>query len=537
MTDDVNAAPSLVPSSSYGLGGRGRVRCALRYRFENGVTTTSSAAAHDAQVARDLDLLRLPPAAWTETAMGPDGAAAFDVIVIGAGMYGIAATAALMMKGICNVTMLDRAPEGQEGPWISYARMETLRSPKHLPGVALGIPSLTFRAWHEAHFGAAAWDALVKIPNGMWQDYLTWVRVVLHLPLRSGIEVLRIEPADRLVAVTAIEGGAERTLYARRVVFASGRGGMGFTAPDWVDRSLWPDRAAHTAEAIDFNALRGRTVAVVGAGPSAWDNAATALEHGAARVDMYVRRRELPQINKGRGSATPGFFEGWASLPAAEKWRILAYLHDLQAPPPHESVLRTMRQAGFRIHLGTALQGAVRSDAGVQLILQDGATAQADFLILGTGFDIDLRRAPELRSVAGAIASWADCYTPPAGLQRPDLGRFPWLRDGFELTERMPGACPGLGHIHVFNHAAFASLGAIASDIPGLSAGAERLAHAITAQFFSEDIIYVRHALEAFAEPELQDTPFFVPERFGPQPDQPGGVHPRPGTAASKACV
>lgn len=474
----------------------------------------NSAAAHDRRVAQDLDLLRLPPPAWTKTIIGPDGAAAFDVIVIGGGMYGIAATAALMMKGIRNTTMLDRAPDGQEGPWLSYARMETLRSPKHLPGLALGIPSLTFRAWHEARFGAAAWDALVKIPNGMWQDYLTWVRVVLDLPLRSDTAVLRIAPVGELVAVTVTEAGVEQTLHARRVVFASGRAGMGFSVPDWVDRSLWPDRAAHTGERIDFDALRGRAVAVVGAGPSAWDNAAAALEHGAARVDMYVRRCELPQINKGRGSATPGFFDGWGSLPAAEKWRLLAYLHDLQAPPPHESVLRTVRHAGFRIHLGTALRRAARSDDGVCLTLPDGATARADFLILGTGFDIDLRRSPELASVASAIASWTDRYMPPVELQRPEIGRFPWLGDGFELIERVPGACPGLGRIHVFSHAAFASLGAIASDIPGLSTGAERLAHAIAAHFFAEDIAHVRQALEAFAEPELQDTPFFVPERF-----------------------
>ncbi len=473
------------------------------------MTDAIGVAAHDRRVARDLDLLRLPPPPWT--AARPDGAP--DVIVVGAGMYGIAAAAALVMKGI-RVLMLDRAPEGQEGPWITYARMETLRSPKHLPGIALGIPSLTYRAWHEARFGAAAWESLGKIPNGLWQDYLTWVRSVLRLPLRSGVAVQRIAPGAELVAVDVAEAGVERTLHARRVVLASGRAGMGYAVPDGVDRALWPDRAAHTAEFIDFGALRGRAVAVVGAGPSAWDNAATALEHGARRVDMYVRRRELPQINKGRGSATPGFFEGWAALPAAEKWRILAYLHDLQAPPPHETVLRTVRQPGFHIHFGTELRGAVRSGDGVCLALPDGGDAQVDFLILGTGFDIDLRRSPELEDVAGAIATWADCYTPPAGLQRPGLGRFPWLGDGFELTERMPGACPGLSRIHSFNHAAFASLGAIASDIPGVSAGAERLAHAVAAHVFAEDIAHVRRELEAFAEPELQDTPFFVPERF-----------------------
>ena len=118
------------------------------------------AAAHDRRVAQNLKLLRLSPPSWTGAATGPDGAAA-DVVVVGAGMHGIAAAAALAMKGI-RAVMLDRAPEGQEGPWTTYARMETLRSPKHLPGVALGIPSLAYRAWHEARFGAAAWDALGK---------------------------------------------------------------------------------------------------------------------------------------------------------------------------------------------------------------------------------------------------------------------------------------------------------------------------------------------------------------------------------------
>ena len=92
-----------------------------------------------------------------------------DVLVIGAGMCGIVATAALMFKGVRNIVVLDRAPEGQEGPWVTTARMTTLRSPKHLPGIALGIPSLTYRAWYTARYGAAAWEALYKIPNADWR--------------------------------------------------------------------------------------------------------------------------------------------------------------------------------------------------------------------------------------------------------------------------------------------------------------------------------------------------------------------------------
>jgi cation diffusion facilitator CzcD-associated flavoprotein CzcO len=79
--------------------------------------------------------------------------------------------------------------------------------------------------------------------------------------------------------------------------------------------------AAHTNEAIDFEYLRGKRIAILGGGASAWDNAATALEQGAERVDMYVRRSFLPQINKSRGSASPGYFHGWSTLDAYRRDR------------------------------------------------------------------------------------------------------------------------------------------------------------------------------------------------------------------------
>ena len=472
-------------------------------------------AALERRLARDLELLCLPPANWPAERAGPDGAPLLDVAVIGAGMYGIAAAAALVLKGIRRVVLIDRAADGQEGPWITYARMETLRSPKHLPGVALGLPALTFRAWYEAAYGAAAWGTLYKIANADWQDYLIWVRRALGLALLSDTEVLRVDPRADVVSLDLLQDGVPSKLLARRVVLATGRAGTGgaFT-PAGIARSLWPDRAAHSGEAIDFGRLRGRSVAVIGAGPSAWDNAATALERGASRVDMYARRRELPQINKGRGSANPGFFEGWASLPAAEKWRLLAYLDDVQSPPPHETILRTLRHAGFAIHLATPVLSAAPEGGGVRLALGGGRVASADFVILGTGFAINIGAIPELVELAPQIATWADRYTPPAGLERPEIGRFPWLGDGFELTARRDASLPGLSRLHLFSHAAFASLGAIASDIPGVSAGAERLAHAIAAHLFVEDIDGIRARLEAFAEPELQGTPFFVAARF-----------------------
>jgi len=463
------------------------------------------------EVARDLERLMLPPANWTAGRMGPDGAPLIDVAIVGAGMCGIAAAAALAFKGLRNVVLLDQARSGREGPWLTTARMETLRSPKQLPGVAMGLGPLTFRAWYEAQHGAAGFAALYKISNADWLDYLTWVRRVLDLPLVSDTLVRRLVPGPAHLRLDLDGPEGERSIFARRVVLANGRGGSGgLFVPEGVAADLWPDRAAHANEPIDLAPLAGRRIAVLGAGPAAWDNAAAALEHGAAKVDMYARRGVLPQVNKGRGSANPGFFEGYPALDAAEKWSLLVYLHDVQSPPPHESVHRALRHANFRIHLATPVLRAVRAVGGVELTLgPEGRQAEADFLICGTGFAIDLAREPLLAGFCAQIATWADRYDPPPTLRRPALSRFPWLGEGFELSEREPGGCPAIGRVHLFNHGAWASLGALASDIPGVTVGAERLATRIAQHVFREDFGDARERLEAFAEPELESTPFF----------------------------
>jgi cation diffusion facilitator CzcD-associated flavoprotein CzcO len=469
----------------------------------------ASPVGHDlaARVARDLECLGLPAPNWPAVVAGPDGGPMLDVLVIGAGMCGIATAGALIFKGVRNLAVVDASLDGREGPWTTYARIETLRSPKNLPGPALGIPSLTFRAWYEAVSGEAAWDRLYKIPNAVWQDYLTWLKRVLALPVQNGVAATRIDPAPGHLRVGLSDGTVR---HARRLVIATGRAGTGGRSiPDGIAPDLWPDLAAHSAEAIDFARLRGARIAVLGGGASAWDNAATALEEGAGSVTLYVRRPMLPQVNKGRGSATPGYFEGWGALDPAQRWLLLAHMHDVQSPPPHETVFRTIRHPNVTIRLGTPVASARRAGDAVALDLA-GGTETADFLILGTGFRIDLAQDALLGPLAPHLATWADRYTPPPELRRDELGRYPWLGEGFELTERQPGACPGLSRVHLFNHAATLSLAAIASDIPGVNAGAERLAGAVVRHLFREDFAEIRARLEAFAEPELIDTPFFA---------------------------
>src|SRR5882724_6722039 len=141
-------------------------------------------AALEERLKQDLAWLELPAKSWVPRRV-VDGQGVVDVVIVGAGMAGLVASAMLKRLGIDNHLVLDRAPAGQEGPWVTFARMRTLRAPKELTGPAMGMPALTFRAFYEAQFGRAAWDALGKVPRAMWMDYLVWYRKVLDLPIEN----------------------------------------------------------------------------------------------------------------------------------------------------------------------------------------------------------------------------------------------------------------------------------------------------------------------------------------------------------------
>ncbi|MGO7508334.1 FAD-dependent oxidoreductase, partial [Rhizobium johnstonii] len=72
------------------------------------------------------------------------GQAVVAVVILGAGMAGLMACAMLKRLGVANHIVLAKAPAGSEGPWVTFARLRTLRSPKQLPGPAMGMPALTF---------------------------------------------------------------------------------------------------------------------------------------------------------------------------------------------------------------------------------------------------------------------------------------------------------------------------------------------------------------------------------------------------------
>lgn len=449
---------------------------------------SSALTALEAQVRVDLAKTAHPHAAWLEATSGPDGKPALDVLIVGAGQSGIAIAFGLQRSQVTNILVLDKAEEGLEGPWLTYARMPTLRSPKDFTGPDLDIPNLTYQSWHEARFGKDDWHALDLIPRNLWADYLLWVRRVVDVPVRNACELLEIAPAaDGVLAATVRDAGVVKTLYARKIVLATGQEGMGdWTIPEPL-RHLPSSRCVHPAQPIDFTNLRGKQVAVIGAGASAFDNAATALEAGAAAVHLFCRRADIQLIQPYRWLTFRGFLRHFCDLDDAWRWRFMRAILEMREGFPQATYDRCAGHANFHLHEGAPIEAARETEEGVELQTPQGAFP-ADFVICGTGIEMDFASRPELRHCAGNIATWADRYQPPANECSPRLGRFPYLADDFALMERVSGETPWMADIHVFAIASTMSFGPSGSSINAMTTAVPKLVHGLTRGLFRADV-------------------------------------------------
>jgi cation diffusion facilitator CzcD-associated flavoprotein CzcO len=467
------------------------------------MTSTDALDRHAQLVRRELDLLDYPRRPW----MPAPRAGAYDVVIVGAGQGGLAAAFGLARERVSNVLVVDQNPLDRAGPWLNFARMRTLRTPKYLTGPDLGVPSLTPRAWYEAQHGPGSWEALGLIPKETWAAYLAWYRHTLQIPVRPDTRVGALRWNDALraweVPCTSTDGPSQ-TLLARRVVLATGIDGSGqWEIPALIRDNLPPRLYAHTRDDIDFAALAGKRVAVLGAGASAFDNAATALDHGAREVTLCFRRAALVNVNAYRWAEFVGFLRHLGDLPDADRWRFIRQIVGMGQLPPADTLKRARAHPGFRLHAGCAWKAIeARGDTAV-IHGEAGEAHTADFVIVGTGFVTDLARRPELRDVERHIARWSDRFTPPANESSADLLRHPYLGPGFEHTEKLPGQAPYLQYLFNYTFGGLLSLGFGGASISGMKYSIPRLVGGVTRSFFVEDRDAHFDSLRAFAEAEF----------------------------------
>ncbi len=463
---------------------------------------SSALIALEAQVRADLSRTSHPNAPWLEPKPGLDGGPALDVLIVGAGQSGLATAFGLMRSQVTNVLILDKAEEGKEGPWLSYARMHTLRSPKDFTGPDLDIPSLTYQSWHEARFGKEHWENLDLIPRHLWAEYLLWFRRAVGLTVHNGCELLEIAPAtDGLLAATVQRGVVAETLYARKIVLATGQEAMGnWSIPEPL-RHLPARLVARASEQIDFDALAGQKVAVIGAGATAFDNAATALEAGAAEVHLLCRRAEIQLIQPYRWLTFRGFLRHFCDLDDAWRWRFMRAILELREGFPQATYDRCARFANFHLHEGSPVEAAREVGNAVELRMPH-ASVSADFVICGTGTHIDFAERRELNNFADNIATWADRYQPPESERSARLGRYPYLADDYALNERVPGKTPWISNIHLFAFASTMSFGPSGSSINAMTTAIPKLVYGLTRGLFRADLERHWNSFKAYDVPQ-----------------------------------
>jgi len=210
-------------------------------------------------------------------------AASLDVVVLGAGPYGLAVAAHLRGRGVIARVFGDPMSSWRDqmpiGMFLkSTPSASSISAPRrgHTLGdycAATGIdPIVGYRPVPVADFIAyGCWFAEQIVPQ------LERSRIVRIDRRPGGFEV-------------ALDSGEE--LAARAVVVASGAGEFAHVPPEL--EALSPDGPSadgplsHTSQHRDLSLLSGRRVAVVGRGQSALETAALLHEHGAD-VRVLVR--------------------------------------------------------------------------------------------------------------------------------------------------------------------------------------------------------------------------------------------------------
>ncbi|APG12994.1 monooxygenase [Bradyrhizobium japonicum] len=432
-----------------------------------------------------LRLIGPDPQNWVPDRHGGD----HNVAIIGGGQSGSAFAFALRRAGIGKVTVIDASHDAaSSGPWLSSARMHKLRTPKSLPGPELGLPGLSFQSWYEARHGAAAYEAIDRIARVDWAAYLDWYRKTLGIEVRYRAKLLRIEPAEDQLRLHLDVAGEARIETARKIILAGGfPSNGGPVVPDVLSRSLPKELYAHTLEPIDFERLCDKSVAVLGSAASAFDAAAVALEAGAREVHLFARRGRLASEPVIRARGYPGAYDNYGALPDAVRWHQAIRFRRAGSTPPPDAIARAVKFPNFHLHLAAPWTSAKPFGRRLLATTPQGDIA-FDFVIAGTGYQVDLAKRPELVAFSDEILLWRDRYSPAADEQDEALGAHPYLGAGHEFLEKEPGRAPYLRNIHVFNPAAFVSFGLPIGDVPSFKRDIPGVVARISRDLFLDDL-------------------------------------------------
>jgi predicted ATP-grasp superfamily ATP-dependent carboligase len=326
-------------------------------------------------------------------------APALPVAIVGAGPYGLAIGAHLRHVGV---------PVRQFGRTMSYWREQMpsgmlLRS--ELRASSISDPHRSLRLEHFAE--AVGRPLSTPIELSQFIDYGDWFQRQTAPDLDERL-VARIERDGARFTLTLED---DEQIVAARVVVAAGL--FPFARRPSVFAALPRECVSHASEHVELSSFRGRSVAVVGSGQSALESAALLREQGAeveilgratsiiwlansANGKLPSRRPRWPKPPTGVGgrvtgwiAATPG---GFRLIPSARAREIVAF----RCNRPAGAGWLPERLTEVALSLGRTVTATQWTGEKITLMLDDGTTRSVDHVLLGTGYEIDVRRYPIL---------------------------------------------------------------------------------------------------------------------------------------------
>ncbi|WP_176083764.1 NAD(P)/FAD-dependent oxidoreductase [Martelella sp. HB161492] len=453
-------------------------------------------AALKARAAYEIDCIEGMAPVWLEK---PEADNSYNVVIVGAGLNGLSAAFALKRRGIRGVVVIDQAVKGREGPWITSARMKTLRSPKTLAGPDFGIPSLSPRAWYETVHGADSFAGIEKIARPDWMDYMLWFRDAIDVDIHNETRLEALAESDNGVRLSLSGNTAlPAEITCRHLILANGTDGCGgpLIPADIaaLPRQFW----THSAEEADDSHLADKDVIVLGSATSSFDWAVRALEEGAKSVTMVARADGLSRTEALAWTNFPGYLGHYASLSDDEKWRFSKSFFALKVPPTQDQYDRACAYPQFRMEFASGIRSIAIEGERLAVTTARGKR-MADHILLGTGYAIDFTLRPELAVLEGRFQRWEDRFTPEVIEEAPAIGAFPYLGHGFELTPRSD-ADQWVRRIHMFNGGAVPSLGPVSNGITGVKYGIARIADGMTQTLFLEESGRLHDAFSNYSE-------------------------------------
>lgn len=318
---------------------------------------------------------------------------AFDVVVVGAGPYGLSAAAHLLRRGL-RVGVFGKTLEmwRHHMPKGMLLRSHWWATNLSDPHQDHGFGRFLGEANHEKHY---------PLPAQTFIDYGLWFqqRVV---PDVDETYVTSIARQDGRFLITLEDG---REVECRQVVMAIGVRHYAHRPESFS--TLPAGLVSHSSDHKDFDPFNGQDVVVIGGGQSAIEYAALLHEAGAAvqvvprrpvvwlAPDRSNTRSTLERILAPDAGIAPGWINWlWDRKPFlfyrfSQRWK------DSYNAMYHSGATDWLRHrviGRVTLHEGRTVAKLDVARGKVEATLSDGAKLRADHIMLATGYRVDLSR-------------------------------------------------------------------------------------------------------------------------------------------------